>query len=96
MNKNNKYKIKYRFNNSNERWGIAIKKLNITLFYHRDDRKHFITKFLDRTFWDVLNNFIIEPDLIHMLKSKDDLSYQTAFEILNTRLLEKLNKNESI
>lgn len=96
MNKSNKYKIQFKYYKDNITWGMAIKKLDIICFYHPTTRDHNIIRFIDRKFWNNLNNFIIEPDLIHMLKSKDNLSYQTAFEILNTRLLEKLKKYESV
>jgi len=91
MSKSNKYKIYYKFTTQSRirKWIINIKKLNLTLIYQNNDYPHVIATHLGKSFYELLNNFIIEPDLITMLKSNDELTINIAFEILNNKLNER-------
>lgn len=91
MSKSNKYKIYYRFTTQNHirKWIINIKKLNLTIIYQHNIYNHLVVKHLGKSFYKSANNFIIEPELITMLKSNDNLTINVAFEILNNRLNER-------
>lgn len=94
MNKSNKYKIYYYhalIDHPVFNWRIAIKKLNLILaFHHYNNERHFVSdNFNISKRCNILNNFLIEPNLINMLKSKDSLTINLAFEILNNRLNER-------
>ena len=95
MSKSNKYKIYYNLVprskfNTIYTWKISIEKLNLTIFYNSENNKHFIIdNFNISNISVILNNFLIEPVIITMLKGKDDLNTNLAFEILNQRLNER-------
>ena len=91
MSKSNKYKIYYCNYSSISRyvWKISCKKLNLILAYKNPSkfgnhacRNNFNINHNSK----ILNNFIIEPSLLTMLKNTDKLSQNLAFEILNNRL----------
>jgi len=97
MSKSNKYKISYRLEksgpfefNSTFRLYFYIKKLKLRLIY--EPNKYMLVGEYNYPLSNrnkILNNFLIEPTLLILIKSDDILNKQLGFEILNNRLNER-------
>jgi hypothetical protein len=101
MSQSNRYKIEYYlFKHFSKTiipekygWIINIKKLNVCLQYHPDARGYRVKKYRKGFFKTItVNNFILEPTLIEMLKNNNESDYGLAFELLDIRLKEIINK----
>lgn len=96
MSQSNKYKIQYYLFKKHKKmfaWIINIKKLNVCLQYH-PFATHKIGKYKVGFFKTItVNNFILEPTLIEMLKNQNGEDLGIAFEILDIRLKEIINKS---
>lgn len=93
MSKSGKYKIEYySFKNTRTGevcWMVNIKKLNMCIHFHPNLELCKVEKYRVGFFkTTVHNNFILEPTLIGMLRSKDTSNHSLAFELLNIRLKE--------
>lgn len=91
MNKSNKYNIYLNYAILKPfSWRITIKKLNLVLAYVNKPlygvNHVVINNFNPTKSCIIVNNFLIEPNLVTMLKSKDELTINLAFEILNNRI----------
>lgn len=95
MSLNNKYQIFYlKYQNGFSiwyKWRIIIPKLKLSLYFG-NNTEHKIQSHKNTSYGQsniILNNFLIEPNLINMLNSKDKFQINIAFEILNQRINER-------
>lgn len=96
MSKSNKYQIQtYKgCSNIGVELMINIKKLNLLIYVNN---KNLIIRNAMKQFVNgkIINNFLIEPYLINLLNSKDNLNNELAVQILKIRLNERTRQNSS-
>lgn len=73
-------------------WGLGIEGLDILIF-KTSSGNNVVRSYTKRPHWTVIENFVIEPTLVDMIKSSDKLTRNLAFEILNNKLNDRTGFN---